>query len=350
METTKTIETDTTRTSLHDRFNRPLRDLRISVVDACNLRCTYCMPKERFGERYQFLSEVELLSFDEIARVARLAAELGVEKIRVTGGEPLLRRGLPSLIERLAEIPGVNDIALTTNGILLPRFARPLRDAGLKRVTVSLDTLDDDTMQRISGRKVAVQDVVDGIDAAESAGFSPVKINVVVQKGVNDKDILPLVERFSARGHILRFIEYMDVGTRNHWNREQVVSSAEIVKIVGERFPLEPLDGNYHGEVAERYGFKNGQGEIGLISSVSAPFCGSCTRMRLSADGRFYTCLFGSEGIDVRTLLREGDDDEAVVELIRETWRNRSDRYSELRSGLSSGADADRIEMYQIGG
>lgn len=334
-----------------DRFGRALRDLRISVIDACNLRCTYCMPKEQYGERYQFLSEVELLSFDEIVRVARSCAALGTSKIRLTGGEPLLRRGLTDLVSMLAAIEGIEDLALTTNGILLPRCAHDLREAGLNRVTISLDTLDQGVFARMSGRNVEVNSILDGIEAAEACGLHPIKINVVVQRGINDHLIMELVDHFKGKGHALRFIEYMDVGTRNGWVRDEVVSSKELLARIEKKHAVEALEKNYDGEVASRYRFRDGPGEVGFISSVTEPFCGSCTRLRLSAEGKLYTCLFGSTSTDLRRPLRQGASDDALTALVRDVWTRREDRYSELRASSSGPDEKDkRIEMYQIGG
>ncbi|MEE8580011.1 MAG: GTP 3',8-cyclase MoaA [Myxococcota bacterium] len=340
--------------SLSDRLGRPLRDLRISVTDRCNFRCPYCMPSERFGERYEFLPRREILTFEETERLARLFVSLGVSKIRITGGEPLLRKELPRLLEGIARIDGLNDLALTTNGVLLPKQAGALRRAGVRRVTVSLDSLDEEVFVRMNGGKGSLASVLAGIDAAERAELLPIKINCVVQRGVNDHTLVPLARHCKARGYILRFIEYMDVGTRNQWEMAEVVPAAEIVERIGAEMPLEPVAPGYRGEVAQRWRYADGGGEIGVIASVSQPFCGDCTRARLSTDGKLVTCLFASRGTDLRGPMRDGASDAALRELIAGVWRQRSDRYSEERTSKSAGqdrdADADRIEMYQIGG
>jgi cyclic pyranopterin phosphate synthase len=333
---------------LTDTQNRPLRDLRISVTDRCNFRCPYCMPAEVFGEKYQFLPRSEILTFEEIARLARLFVDLGVGKIRITGGEPLLRQEVVKLVEQLAAIPGDQDLALTTNGYLLAGKARELRKAGLRRLTVSLDSLDDAVFRRMNGLGYGVSEVLEGIKAAEDAGFSPLKINTVVQRGTNDEGILDLVRHFHGTGHVLRFIEYMDVGTRNDWALDKVVPAEEILERVSDEFPIEPIDPNYPGEVARRYRHIDRQGEIGLISSVTQPFCGDCTRVRLSTDGRIYTCLFASDGIDLREPLLAGESDCEISDRISRIWSRRTDRYSECRSTETTGLP--RVEMYQIGG
>jgi cyclic pyranopterin phosphate synthase len=335
-----------------DAFGRPLRDLRISVTDRCNFRCPYCMPAEIYGESYRFLPRPELLTFEELERLARLFAELGTEKIRITGGEPLLRHGLPSLIERLAAVPGIRDLTLTTNGFLLAGQARALADAGLHRVTVSLDSDDPETFGRMSGRDFGPERVLEGIEAAAATGLTPVKINCVVQKGVNEDAVLALAERFRGTGHVLRFIEYMDVGTLNHWTPDEVVGAEEIVKRIDAEWPLEPLGANYAGEVARRWAYRDGRGEIGVIASVTAPFCGGCTRARLTIEGRLVTCLFAADGVDLRGPLREGASDGELRALVEGTWRRRSDRYSEERARLREGGSGERrkIEMYQLGG
>lgn len=324
-----------------------MRDLRISVIDACNLRCTYCMPKESFGERYQFLTQAELLSFDEIARLARLFVTLGVTKLRITGGEPLLRKDIPELVAQLSRLEGVDDLALTTNGLLLPKYAQDLAKAGLHRVTVSLDTLDNETFQQMSGRDADVADVLKGIEAAEAAGLGPIKMNVVVQRSVND-DVLEMVKVFRHTNRTLRFIEYMDVGTKNHWRMDDVTPSAVLLDQINARYPVEPVAKDYRGEVADRYRFKDGAGEIGFISSVTQPFCGDCTRARLSADGKLFTCLFGATGTDFRAPLRDGASDHALLQKLKAVWWARDDRYSELRAAGTP--QEDRVEMYQIGG
>jgi cyclic pyranopterin phosphate synthase len=334
-----------------DQFARPLHDLRISVMDRCNFRCPYCMPKDQFHEHYQFLKSNERLSFDEIVRLSRLFAGLGVKKLRLTGGEPLLRNNLADLIGDLTGIPGIEDIALTTNGVLLQKHAIDLRANGLKRITVSLDSLDPDIFKRLSGGFGALDQVLGGIDAAISAGLAPVKINAVIERNVNDAGALDLVEHFRGTPVIVRFIEFMDVGNRNHWRPTMVVPSSELLERVKARWPMQPISPNYRGEVAERWRFDDGAGEIGFISSVSQPFCGACSRARLSSDGRFYTCLFATQGIDLRAPLRAGASDAELLGIIRGVWSGRVDRYSEQREELrNSDKDAKKIEMYYIGG
>lgn len=334
-----------------DTLGRRLRDLRISVTDRCNFRCPYCMPAEIYGENYRFLPRPELLTFEELERLARVFAALGTRKIRITGGEPLLRHGLPELVGRLAAVPGIEDLSLTTNGFLLAKQARALADAGLDRVTVSLDSLDPETFRRMSGRDFGPERTLAGIEAAAAAGLSPVKINCVVQRGVNEDSIVPLAQRFRGTGHVLRFIEYMDVGTLNGWSAEEVVPAQEIVKAIDAVAPLEPLEPNYPGEVARRWAYRDGGGEIGVIASVTAPFCGGCTRARLTIEGRLVTCLFASGGVDLRGPLREGASDDALRERVAGTWRARSDRYSEERArARARGTGRDKIEMYQLGG
>ncbi len=338
-----------TEPRIADRLGRTLHDLRISVIDKCNLRCPYCMPQDRYGEGYQFLPEAELLTFGEIETVARAFARLGVTKLRITGGEPLLRKDLHHLIRRLSAIEGVDDLALTTNGLLLRRQAAELRDAGLKRVTVSLDSLDDDVSGRMNGRGAPVSNVLDGIAAAQAAGFESIKVNAVVQRGVNDHTVLDLVEHFRGTGIAVRFIEYMDVGTRNHWKLDEVVSSRELRDRIHARYPIRAADANYRGEVASRYVFDDGQGEVGFISSVTETFCGDCTRARISADGVLFTCLFAASGTDLRGPLRGGLDAESLDALLRSVWGAREDRYSELRAvhGAQLGT---KVEMYRVGG
>jgi cyclic pyranopterin phosphate synthase len=334
-----------------DAYARPMRDLRISVMDRCNFRCPYCMPRETYHERYRFLGSHERLSFDEIVRLARLFVQLGVRKLRLTGGEPLLRANLPDLIGDLSDIPGVEDVALTTNGVLLARYASELKAAGLQRVTVSLDSLDAQVFVRMSGGFGGVEEVLDGIEHARRAELTPIKINAVVQRGVNDHTVLDLVEHFRGTGVIVRFIEYMDVGNRNHWRSDMVVPSKELAARIGERWPLQPVEPGYRGEVARRYAFADGQGEIGFISSVSQPFCGDCTRGRLSSDGVLYTCLFATHGTSLRDVLRGGASDDQLLELIRGVWHGRTDRYSEQRASLRSAAgDERKVEMFYIGG
>ncbi|WP_405730519.1 GTP 3',8-cyclase MoaA [Streptomyces sp. NBC_01537] len=335
-------------TPVADRRYRHLRDLRISITDRCNLRCRYCMPREHFGPGHHYLDPADLLTFDEIARLARVFASLGVRKIRLTGGEPLLRRGVVDLVALLAAVPGL-DLAMTTNGLLLPAFAKRLAEAGLRRVTVSLDALDDAVFRALADTAVPVRRVLDGIDAATRAGLTPVKVNMVVKRGVNDGCVLPMVERFRGSGHILRFIEYMDVGATNEWQLGEVLPAAEIVRLIDDRYPLEPLGATDVGEVATRYRFRDGAGEIGVIGSVTRPFCGDCTRARLSAEGKVHTCLFSSGGTDLRALLRAGASDEELRSAIRALWGAREDRYSELR-GRRTPSRGDRVEMSYIGG
>jgi cyclic pyranopterin phosphate synthase len=330
-----------------DRLGRPLRDLRISVTDRCNFRCRYCMPREVFGEDFTFLPRGEILTFEEITRLARVFASLGVRKLRLTGGEPLLRNGLPALVEMLAGIDGI-DIALTTNGSLLAQQARALRHAGLRRVTVSLDSLDEDVFRHMNDADFPVARVLEGIDAAAQAGLAPVKINAVIRRNVNDHTAVGLARHFKGSGHIVRFIEYMDVGSTNGWRLDDVVPGAEIVKMIGAEMPLEPVGANYEGEVAQRWRYADGTGEIGVITSVTQPFCAGCTRARLSADGSLYTCLFATQGLDLRGLLRAGASDEVLRAAIAGTWSKRVDRYSELRTGETRGLP--RIEMSYIGG
>jgi GTP 3',8-cyclase len=333
-----------------DTLSRGLHDLRISVMDRCNFRCPYCMPRETFHEKYRFLNSHERLSFDEIVRLARLFVQLGVRKLRLTGGEPLLRANLPDLVGDLTAIPGVEDVALTTNGVLLARYAGELKAAGLKRVTVSLDSLDAQVFARMSGGFGGVGEVLEGIEHARRAELVPIKINAVVQRGINDHTVLELVERFRGTGVIVRFIEYMDVGNRNHWSRELVVPSQELADRISRRWPLVGLEPDYRGEVAQRYAFADGAGEVGFISSVSQPFCGDCSRVRLSSDGVVYTCLFATHGTSLRDALRGGASDEQLLETIRGLWHRRADRYSELRAGLRAGAGERKVEMFYIGG
>ncbi|MBN8212016.1 MAG: GTP 3',8-cyclase MoaA [Xanthomonadales bacterium] len=328
-----------------DALGRPLHDLRLSVIEACNFRCPYCMPAERVADDYG-LDAASRLSFDEIERLVRGFVRVGVRKLRITGGEPLLRRRLPELIARLAAIEGLDDIALTTNGSLLAAQARALRDAGLHRVTVSLDTLDAVQFSTLSGGRGDLAEVLRGIGAAKAAGFAKIKLNCVVQRDVNDDEVLPLVEFAREHGHTLRFIEYMDVGTCNDWNIQGVVPSAELRDRIHARWPLHALGPQYRGEVAARHAFDDGRGEVGFVSSISAPFCGDCHRARVSADGRLYTCLFAGEGTDLRPWL--GGSDADVVERLTGLWQARGDRYSELRSGLRS--PRKRVEMFLVGG
>ena len=329
-----------------DTLGRPLRDVRISVTDRCNFRCVYCMPKEVYGRGHRFMDRKELLSFEEIERIARAAVGLGATKLRITGGEPLVRRDLERLVAMLAEIPGL-DLTLTTNGALLPAKAQALRDAGLRRITVSLDSLDDATFQTMNDVDFPVARVLEGIDAAAAAGL-PVKVNMVVRRGLNEHSVLPMAREFRERGHILRLIEYMDVGHTNGWRLDDVVPAAELVATIDAELPLEPAEANYRGEVARRYRYRDGSGEIGVIASVTQPFCGDCTRARLSADGSLYTCLFATKGHDLRALLREGASDAELERAIGSVWLARTDRYSELRSAAT--AELPKVEMSFIGG
>jgi cyclic pyranopterin phosphate synthase len=333
-----------------DQRGRPLHDLRISVMDRCNFRCPYCMPEATYGEHFNFLRNDERLSFDEIERLCRLAATLGVSKLRLTGGEPLLRPHLAELVGRLRSIAGITDLALTTNGVLLARHARELRDAGLDRVTVSLDTLDPALLHRMSGGRGALDEVMAGIEAAQAVGFPHgVKLNTVVQRGVNEHTVPALVERFRGSGIVVRFIEYMDVGNRNEWSIDDVVPSQELIAGIDARWPLRAVPPKYPGEVATRYRFLDGAGEIGMISSISQPFCGGCTRARLSSEGMLYTCLFATEGTDFRAPMRAGASDEALTQRLREVWLGRNDRYSEERAERH-GRTQHKIEMHYIGG
>ncbi len=329
-----------------DTLGRPLRDLRISVTDRCNFRCVYCMPKEVFGRDYRFLPRRELLTFEEIERVARVFAGLGVHKLRITGGEPLLRRDLDVLVGQLAAL-GDLDLTLTTNGALLAQKARTLADAGLTRVTVSLDSLDDEVFRTMNDVDFPVARVLAGIDAAAEAGL-PVKVNVVVKRGLNEDSVVDIARRFRGTGHVVRFIEYMDVGHTNGWRMDDVVPAEEIVRTIGAEFPLEPVEPGYRGEVAQRYRYRDGEGEIGVIASVTQPFCGDCTRARLSADGKLYTCLFAVRGHDLRAVLRSGATDEELDAAIRAIWERRTDRYSELRTEETS--RVRKVEMSYIGG
>ena len=332
---------------LLDQLARPVRDLRVSITDRCNFRCVYCMPKTVFGRDYPFLPRTELLSFEEIARIAGIFSLLGVRKLRLTGGEPLLRHHVEGLIEMLTAIPDL-ELTLTTNGALLAQKAAALKAAGLQRVTVSLDALDDATFRRMNDADYPVSKVLAGIEAATAAGLAPVKVNMVVKRGANDQEILPLASHFHGSGHILRFIEFMDVGSSNDWKLDEVVPSAEVVRRIDAELPLEPIDANYPGEVAQRWRYKDGQGEIGVISSVTRAFCDSCTRIRLSTDGKLYTCLFANEGHDLRSLLRAGASDEELATFIRALWHQRTDRYSQLRVAATPGIK--KIEMSYIGG
>ncbi|NIE92851.1 GTP 3',8-cyclase MoaA [Bacillus sp. Ab-1751] len=332
-----------------DKLQRPLKDLRISVTDRCNFRCRYCMPEEIFGPDYSFLSNDKILSFDEIERITRIFVSLGVRKLRITGGEPLLRRGLPKLIERLNKIDGVEDIGLTTNGSLLKKFAPDLYKAGLSRVTVSLDSLEEERFFYLNGNRSKVQRVLEGIQAAAEVGMK-IKINMVVQKGKNEQDILQMAQYFKGNKHILRFIEYMDVGNYNGWDLKEVVSKQEIVDTIHQVMPLERIEANYSGEVATRYRYIGSDEEIGIISSVTDSFCSSCTRARISAEGKLYTCLFASKGNDLRELLRSEHTDEDITDVVRDIWNNREDRYSDERLTHTNKKTIPKIEMSHIGG
>jgi cyclic pyranopterin phosphate synthase len=339
------------RGQLQDALHRPLHDLRISLLDQCNFRCPYCMPEDRFHADYEFLRKQQRLNYEEILRVASVAVGLGVSKIRLTGGEPLLDKNLATLIGGLAVLPGVDDLALTTNGMLLAPIAGKLHKAGLQRVTISLDSLDADVFRRMSGGRGDLDKVLEGIDAAENAGLAPIKINVVVQRGVNDHTLMDLLEHFRGTPHIVRLIEFMDVGNQNGWRMDQVVPSRELRDKVMQRWPLQRIDKNYPGEVARRYAYDDGMGEIGFISSVTEPFCGDCSRARLSADGVLYTCLFATQGTDLREALRNEADEEELTDILSRIWLQRADRYSELRSPELAEAHRQRkVEMYRIGG
>ena len=332
-----------------DRFRRPVRDLRISVTDRCNFRCPYCMPAEIYGERYQFLPRESLLTFEEITRLTGILVRLGVTKVRITGGEPLVRADVDRLIAMLSDIPGIDDLAMTTNAYLLPQFAQKLRDAGLRRITVSLDSLDEEVFRKMNGRNFGTERVLEGIAAAEEVGFSPIKLNAVVQRGVNDHTLVDLARFAKERGHIVRFIEYMDVGTLNGWKMDDVLPADEIVARISAEMPLEPIAANYTGEVANRFRFSDGEGEIGVIASVTQPFCGDCTRMRLSPEGQIVTCLFATSGTDLRTPLRSDATDEEIEEIVRGIWSGRDDRYSEIRT-MFTDEPRKKVEMYHIGG
>ena len=334
--------------TLSDSLHRPLRDLRISVTDRCNFRCIYCMPKEMFGADHQFLERSQILSFEETARLARLFVAHGVRKIRLTGGEPLVRHDLHQLVGLLSAISPDLDLTLTTNGSLLARQAQALKEAGLKRVSVSLDSLDDAIFQTMNDVQFPVRKVIEGMDAAAAAGLGPIKVNMVVKRGLNETSILPMARFFREKGYILRFIEYMDVGSTNGWRMDDVVPAREIVRLINAEMPLEPADPNHQGEVAERWRYKDGSGEIGVIASVTQAFCKTCNRARISAEGALYTCLFAVKGYDLRSLLRNGATDEQISETIARLWHRRSDRYSELRSEKT--IRLPKVEMSHIGG
>jgi cyclic pyranopterin phosphate synthase len=338
------------RATAVDQLGRALHDLRISVTDRCNLRCSYCMPADCYRKDHTFLSKSALLDFEEMARVTRAAVDLGVRKIRLTGGEPLLRHDLPVLVAQLAAIPGIEDLAMTTNGLLLKQQAGALRQAGLQRLTVSLDSLEDSVLEVMNGAGARVAPVLRGIEAAMEAGFGPPKINVVVQRGVNDAGVLDIVRYFRGTGCIPRFIEFMDVGTINRWTRSQVVPSRELRDIIHRVYPMEPRDAAYRGEVAERYAFLDAQGEVGFISSVTQPFCGACSRWRLSSDGMLFSCLFAGSGKDVKGLLRTGANDAALTQWMQDVWQARNDRYSEKRVAPNPSMQGPKVEMYHVGG
>ncbi|SCC22921.1 GTP 3',8-cyclase MoaA [Bacillus wiedmannii] len=333
---------------MKDSLKRPLQDLRISVIDRCNFRCTYCMPAEVFGSDYAFLQEEFLLTFNEIERLARLFISMGVEKIRLTGGEPLLRKDLPKLIARLTKLEGLKDIGLTTNGIHLAKQAKALKDAGLKRVNISLDAIEDHVFQKINGRNVSTKPVLKGIEAAKAAGLE-VKVNMVVKKGMNDSQILPMAQYFKEQEIQLRFIEFMDVGSTNGWNFEQVITKEQLIEKINRVYPIEPVQSRYFGEVAKLYRYVGSDAEVGFITSVSESFCSSCTRARISADGKFYTCLFGEKRTDLRTLLRENISDASLLKILQHTWRYRTDRYSDERT-VESTNKRPKVEMSYIGG
>ena len=334
-----------------DTMGRSMRDLRISVTDRCNFRCPYCMPAEIFGEAYEFLPRGEILTFEEITRLTRLFSEFGVSKARITGGEPLLRTDLPELISQVTAIDGITDVTLTTNGYLLAQQAQGLKDAGLHRITVSLDSIDDEVFKQMNGRGFGTRRVLHAIDSAAEVGLAPIKINAVVQRGVNDHTIVDLARHFKGTGHIVRFIEYMDVGNRNGWKLDEVFSAEEIVALIDAEMPLEPAPSNYSGEVAERYLYRDGSGEIGVIASVTRPFCGACTRLRLSTDGQIFTCLFATRGTSLRDPMRDGATDEELRNIITGIWTRRSDRYSEERFAATPDMPRPaKVEMYQIGG
>ena len=330
-----------------DTLGRPLRDLRISVTDRCNFRCTYCMPKEVFGREYQFLERDELLTFEEIERVARVFVAHGITKIRLSGGEPLIRRNLERLVEMLAPIPGL-DLAMTTNASLLAHKAESLRRAGLERITVSLDSLENEVFMAMNDVRFPVDRVLEGIEAAEASGFHPIKVNCVVRRGMNEHTVVDMARRFKGTGHIVRFIEYMDVGTTNGWRLDDVVPARQIVEMIDAEMSIEPIEPNYEGEVANRYRYRDGSGEIGIIASVTQPFCGSCTRARLSADGSLYTCLFATVGHDLRAAIRNGASEDDLSSMIAGVWARRGDRYSEIRSAATT--SLPKVEMSYIGG
>ena len=342
------MTTITDRARITDRLDRPFRDLRVSVTDRCNFRCPYCMPAEIYGDRYQFLPRDDLLTFEEIERLAAIMARLGAVKVRLTGGEPLVRSDIEKLVAMLARVSGIEDLTMTTNGYLLPRKAEELKRAGLHRLSISLDSLDEEVFKKMNGRGFGVDKVLEGISAAEDAGFSPLKINAVVQRGVNDHTIVDMARYFKERGHVMRFIEYMDVGTRNGWRLDEVTPADEIIARIDAEMPLEPVGSGYRGEVALRYRYRDGGGEVGVIASVTRPFCGDCTRLRLSPEGRLVTCLFATLGTDLRGPVRSGASDADLEQLIRGVWSVREDRYSEQRASMTE--PREKVEMYHIGG
>ena len=338
-----------TKNTCQDLLGRPLQDLRISVIDRCNFRCRYCMPEDVYNKSYRFLNRKDLLSFKEITRLTNAFVKLGVKKVRITGGEPLLRASIATLIDSLSKIPGLDDLGMITNGFLLPNYAHELKEAGLKRITVSLDSIDETTFRKVNGGKSGVKRILEGIKVAEEAGFHSIKINAVIQRGVNDHNFLDLVRHFKGSGHIVRFIEFMDVGNINKWQNNKVVTADEVLKRIHEEFPIERIEPNYRGEVASRYRYLDGSGEIGAIASVSKPFCGTCTRLRLAADGKLFTCLFASQGKDFKEHLRSGILDADLLTLLKESWRQRRDQYSQEREGNVL-CPSQKVEMYHIGG
>ena len=333
--------------NVRDKFKRPIKDLRISVIDKCNFRCPYCMPKEIFGERYQFLKNNELLTFEEIYEITKIFSKMGVEKLRITGGEPLLRKDLAKLISKLKSINEIKEIALTTNGFLLKKFAQPLKDSGLDRLTVSLDSLNSESYKELNGQNLDLNKTLESIEFSKYLGFENIKINTVVMKGINEDQIINLAEFGRKNNLIVRYIEYMDVGNINGWKPEDVVNAEEIIRIIEKKYKLNPIGSNYYGEVARRYSFEDGKGEIGIISSVSKPFCADCTRSRITADGMMYTCLFTNKGHDLRSSIRNSNIED-VEQFIKGIWENRSDQYSVLRS--LGKLDSEKVEMFKIGG
>ena len=331
-----------------DKLSRPLRDLRVSVTDRCNFRCPYCMPAEIYGERYEFLPRNDLLTFEEITRIVKLSTQLGVKKVRLTGGEPLVRQDVVELVSMIANLDGIEDFAMTTNAYLLSGMAESLKKAGLQRISVSLDSIDDEVFKKMNGRGFGTAKVIDGIAAAKEAGLDPIKINAVVQKGINDNTLVELASWCRDNGYTPRFIEYMDVGTLNDWKLDEVLPASEIVKIIEGEFSVTPIESSYRGEVAKRYRYKDGKGEFGVISSVTQPFCGDCTRLRLSPEGQIVTCLFADGGTDLRGPMRSNIPDEELLNIMSGTWSNREDRYSEIRTSMTS--PRKKVEMYHIGG